>query len=84
MTNVHPFPSKLPTAAPQQSGNVTTLQRALRDGVTPETLRAVAKWNDKQCNVWRRERPRLRAQRDALDALAVELKLERRDLVRAA
>lgn len=41
---IHP----LPTAAPQQSGNTITLERALADGATPERLRAVADWNERK------------------------------------
>jgi hypothetical protein len=41
-------PRTLPTAAPQQSGNTITLERALATGTSPDVLRAVADWNERK------------------------------------
>jgi len=68
---------KLPTAAPQQSGNTITLQQALASGTTPAILRAVANWNDRKSDDKRRRsaRPRLRVQAEALREVAGRLEI---------
>lgn len=65
----------LPTAAPQQSGNTITLERALADGATPERLRAVADWNERKSYDERRRKARARhkAQCVALREVAGDL-----------
>jgi hypothetical protein len=65
----------LPTAAPQQSGNTITLQRALQDGTSPASLRAVADWNERKSYDERRRKARARhkAQCAALRAVADDL-----------
>lgn len=65
----------LPTAAPQQSGNITTPQRALHDSVSPAALRAVADWNERKSYDERRRKARSRhkAQAAALRAVADDM-----------
>lgn len=67
----------LPTAATQQSGNITTPQRALHDSVSPAALRAVADWNERRGHDERRRRARARhkAQAGALREVAERLEV---------
>lgn len=62
----------LPTTIPQQWAT-TTVQRAIRDGMSPAALLAVAGWNEKRSDVYRRDRPRLRGQAAALRSVAEQL-----------
>lgn len=66
----------LRTVAPQQSAT-TTVQRAIRDGMSPAALLAVAKWNERRGFDERRRkaRVRLRDQAAALRAVAGELEV---------
>lgn len=70
---IHPSP----TAAPQQSGNTITLQRALTMGANPASLRAVADWNERKSYDERRRKARMRhrAQAEALREVAERLEV---------
>lgn len=65
----------LRTVAPQQSATVTTVQRALRDGMSPAALLAVADWNERKGYDERRRnsRKRLKNQAVALRNVAEQL-----------
>lgn len=71
MNNISPFPTPLRAVASAQPA-VTTPQRALADGVTADSLRAVADWNERRGFDERRRkaRVRLRGQAVALRAVA--------------
>lgn len=64
----------LRTVAPQQSATVS-VQRAMRDGMSPAALMAVVKWNERRGFDERRRkaRARLRDQAAALRAVAGEV-----------
>lgn len=68
-TSAHPLP--LPTTAPQQSGNTITLQRALQDGITADSLRAVADWNERKSYDERRRKARARHKEQTVALRAV-------------
>lgn len=75
-TNIEKYaPHLLPTVAPQQPATVTTLQRALRDGMSPAALQAVADWNERKGYDERRRnsRKRLKNQAVALRSVAGQL-----------
>lgn len=64
----------LPAVAPQQSA-ITTAQRAIRDGMSPAALLAVASWCERRGYDERRRkaRARLRDQAAALRSVAEQL-----------
>jgi hypothetical protein len=66
----------LPAAAPQQPATIT-LQRALSTGTSPDVLRAVADWNERESHNQRRRkaRARLKSQAEALRAVAGRLEV---------
>lgn len=70
ITNLHTLPLASATT-------VTTLQRALRDGMSPDALLAVADWNERKGYDERRRnsRKRLKNQAVALRAVAGELEV---------
>lgn len=88
MTNVIDIPAypyrALPTAAPQQFGNTITLQRALQDGITADSLRAVADWNERKSYDERRRKARARHKEQTAALRAVADAIEDGVMVRAA
>jgi hypothetical protein len=75
---------RLPTAAPQQTGNAITLQRALATGANPASLRAVADWNERKSYDERRRKARHRHKAQAVALSAVVRELERGQMREAA
>ena len=71
-TYAQAMPSTLPAVAPQQPATVTTVQRALRDGMSTAALLAVSDWNERKGYDERRRnsRKRLKNQAVALRAVA--------------
>ena len=75
---------KLPTAAPQQSGNTITLQRAIATNASPDVLRAVANWNERKSHDERRRKARARLKQQAGELRNVAAQLERGGMREAA
>lgn len=74
----------LPTAAPQQSVNIITLQRALQEGVTADSLRAAADWNERKSYDERRRKARARHKEQTVALRAVADAVEDSGMARAA
>lgn len=71
--------SKLPTAAPQQSGNTITLQQALATNANPAALRAAADWNERRVSSARHQ-----AQAGALRKVVRQMERGQMQMGRAA
>jgi hypothetical protein len=88
MTNVTSLSSHrastLPAVAAPQPGNTITIQRALQDGISADSLRAVADWNERKSYDERRRKARARHKAQAVTLRAVADAVEDGDLARAA
>jgi hypothetical protein len=73
ITNLNAHPRTLPLA----SAAVVTPSRALQDGMTPASLRAVADWNDRKSYEERRRKSRARHKGQAAALRVVADELER-------
>lgn len=83
-TYAQAMPHRLPTTAPQQSGNTITLQQALARGTSPDVLCAVASWNEYKSYDERRRKARHRHKAQCVALRNVAAQLERGQMREAA